>query len=379
MKQSRHLYLAIAAFVLLDLGTLAFSFMISHEVAKDAVAINLAGRQRMLSQRTTKASLLAISPNRPAERQEMDHQEASRAYRILNSTLTAFAAGGEALGGDGTTVTLAPVSGDARHFVAHARELLAAWPEVPAPGHELERFTAFMVDNNEDVLSHMNQLTSALERQSVQAVTYLRIAQSLAFALSLINFFFIIHSILKAQRQAMAEAMTDALTQIANRAGLYRSLERCLNERQHDGLPLGVMLLDLNGFKAVNDALGHHTGDRILVDAGAVLSRFQARGWTCGRLGGDEFAVICPGLDEKAMERAAQEVDTALANLGQGYVPDEQQVSASVGWANALAGSTTDNLFAAANGMMYARKALYKLKRGEIAGQVRTHVRSHAR
>jgi diguanylate cyclase (GGDEF)-like protein len=115
-----------------------------------------------------------------------------------------------------------------------------------------------------------------------------------------------------AARQAASErdllhalAHTDALTGLANRRGLMVALEAaldgCAPERS-----VGVFLLDLNGFKQVNDSLGHEVGDELLI---AVGRRLQARlhaGDLVARLGGDEFIVMCTGL-----QRAEQAQDLA--------------------------------------------------------------------
>ena len=104
----RRLFVAVALFVVLDLSILVINLWIAHQVALDAVAINLAGRQRMLSQRLTKAALLASTdPGSPAA--QAARGEMMEAATLFDSTLAAFIHGGPAQGGDGTSVTLRPV------------------------------------------------------------------------------------------------------------------------------------------------------------------------------------------------------------------------------------------------------------------------------
>lgn len=96
----RRLVTAIVLFVALDLSVLLINLWIAEQVARDAVAINLAGRQRMLSQQTTKALLLATLPNH-GQNTESAQKEFEDAFGLFSKTLTAFADGGETSGGDG--------------------------------------------------------------------------------------------------------------------------------------------------------------------------------------------------------------------------------------------------------------------------------------
>jgi diguanylate cyclase (GGDEF)-like protein len=353
------LALAIALFVLLDLGTLAFSYSIARQVEKDAVAINLAGRQRMLSQRIAKAALLATNPSRSAMQRKESAAEVNGAYLIFRRTLLAFAEGGETVGGDGRPVRLEGVRGSAALLVGEVRGLLDPWPNAPSDDTSLEAFSQFMGERNVDILNSMNQLTTELENESVAAVSRLRIAQTLAFIASLGNFGFILLGMYRARLRAEIESVTDALTGLLNRGGLYRELEAALAHRTTSGVPLGVMLLDLNGFKVVNDNFGHAAGDATLREVARRLRDLSSRGWTFGRLGGDEFAVICPGLAPKPLAAAADYVSSILSGVPGGGTT----VSASVGWACVDAHQTADDVIAAADTMMYSIKNKHSLAR----------------
>ena len=87
-------------------------------------------------------------------------------------------------------------------------------------------------------------------------------------------------------------ADTDALTGIANRAAFDRALDAAMGRSHASGSPLLLALVDLDGFKAINDTLGHTAGDDVLRNVGAVLKRPWLRGSFAARLGGDEFAII---------------------------------------------------------------------------------------
>ena len=353
------LALAIATFLLLDLGALSFSFTIARQVEKDAVAINLSGRQRMLSQRVTKAALLATDTRRSTSQRQASTDEMAQSYRVFRRTLTAFAQGGTTVGGDGNEVNLDIVEGQAALLVGAVQGILNPWPQPPDNPTELESFTRFMVERNNDILEAMNQLTTALEKQSVASVGQLRIAQTLAFLLALINFIGILVSMHRARVEAEVQSQTDSLTGLLNRGGFYAALRSALTQRDASGQPLGVILLDLNGFKDVNDTFGHAAGDTTLREVARRLKGLDSKSWTCGRLGGDEFAIICPELDVRKLTAAGQHVASVLSGIPGGGLT----VSASVGWACVTAPQTADEAIAAADAMMYAVKSQHHLAR----------------
>jgi diguanylate cyclase (GGDEF)-like protein len=94
--------------------------------------------------------------------------------------------------------------------------------------------------------------------------------------------------------QAEHQARHDALTGLPNRRLLFTRLTEALTEAEKNNSLVGVVLLDLDGFKLVNDRLGHATGDAVLVRVAQALLRCVRAGDTVARLGGDEFAVVLP-------------------------------------------------------------------------------------
>jgi len=104
----RRLFVAVLLFVLLDLTVLATNLWIVAQVSRDAVAINLAGRQRMLSQKLTKSLLLTQHSNNPVLH-ENALAEVRSAFSLFDKTLTAFATGGTTESGDGGMATLQKV------------------------------------------------------------------------------------------------------------------------------------------------------------------------------------------------------------------------------------------------------------------------------
>jgi diguanylate cyclase (GGDEF)-like protein len=106
------------------------------------------------------------------------------------------------------------------------------------------------------------------------------------------------------------QAMHDALTGLPNRTMFRYRAEQAIATARSGGLSVAVMVMDLDGFKEVNDTLGHHHGDLLLRQIGPRLSAMLDRGETVVRLGGDEFAVLLPlarGADAIAEARGAAE------------------------------------------------------------------------
>lgn len=91
-------------------------------------------------------------------------------------------------------------------------------------------------------------------------------------------------------------AYHDPLTQLPNRTALLIHLARAISQAQACGHKMALLLLDLNNFREINDTLGHHNGDRVLMQVAGRLSSVLEKSDLLARLGGDEFAVLLPQL-----------------------------------------------------------------------------------
>lgn len=96
-------------------------------------------------------------------------------------------------------------------------------------------------------------------------------------------------------------ATTDELTGLTNRAGFNRALSQTIMGARRDAQTFALLLIDLDGFKAVNDRLGHLRGDQVLQTIATVLRSPYLTGQVCARLGGDEFAIIVQSKDQAAL------------------------------------------------------------------------------
>jgi diguanylate cyclase (GGDEF)-like protein len=156
-------------------------------------------------------------------------------------------------------------------------------------------------------------------------------------------------------------ANVDSLTNLPNRRQFRSELEDALTRAETTGAPLALGLIDLDGFKPVNDTFGHGIGDRLLVEVGERLSVFSGRGVFPARLGGDEFGLIVTGI--ACPDRLKQLGEEICAELQEPYVFSglTARVSGSLGLAIlGDAGTTADRLFDRADFALYLAKQNYR-------------------
>ena len=125
-----------------------------------------------------------------------------------------------------------------------------------------------------------------------------------------------LHRKLLSTQQSLHFAAThDFLTNLWNRAEIISFLERELARSRREGRPIGIVLLDVDHFKAINDSLGHGGGDAVLKELGRRL-RSQLRSYDgLGRYGGEEFLLVLPGCDLETTSNRAESIRHSVAGL----------------------------------------------------------------
>lgn len=126
-------------------------------------------------------------------------------------------------------------------------------------------------------------------------------------------------------------ALTDALTGLQNRRYFDDALAEYLEEFGRIGRPIGVMIIDLDHFKKVNDTYGHDVGDIVLKELGQCLMEFTRYHDIVARLGGEEFAVVAPNLDMYSLKKLAERIRMAVENLTIRAGSTTLKVTASIG------------------------------------------------
>lgn len=160
-------------------------------------------------------------------------------------------------------------------------------------------------------------------------------------------------------------AGTDPLTGLANRRGFDHALERSFAAAQRRRTPLSCLMIDLDSFKQLNDALGHPTGDRMLQRAARVLEANCRRSDVAGRLGGDEFVLLLPHTDEAVARQVGQRVREQFAELAAAELAQvgcRAPLTMSMGLASLATtqAATPEQLLACADHALYRAKAAGK-------------------
>ncbi len=159
------------------------------------------------------------------------------------------------------------------------------------------------------------------------------------------------------QEELAQQALHDALTGLPNRAQFLNELHEGLSRATDPDRRHAVMFMDLNGFKAINDSLGHDAGDALLVGVAGRVSRAVGGDGLVARLGGDEFTILLdPVPDISAAMAVATRIDAALRDpfqLGEHAV----EVGGSIGIAPAELGLSGSEILRRADVAMYAAKS----------------------
>ena len=459
---------AVALFVVLDISVLAINLWIAHELDETSVEINLAGRQRMLSQRMTKAALKNIAAP-DGSRIAASEVELLDAAALFDETLQTFADGGELTAGDGRRIRMQAIADPvAVELLAQARTL---WRPIMQTIRNLglegaaparEQIAQALTVHEGELLDLMNRLTTRIETVSLQRTRILRGIQTGAFILALCNFALVIvllfaryraaslrgqqlqgmidqvaagvclldqhgqvtaanpaalrilgeteqdligrrveHALheqagvwrgerpdgtpfhvtlsfgeveteqgriplatlldmserVDAEAQLRQLALHDPLTGLPNRRMLDDRLQIALAQTQRARHKVGVAMVDLDGFKPINDAFGHAVGDSVLLAVGQRLTACARAGDTVARLGGDEFVCVFCDLNDRAELDAlgARLLDALIQPLALDQV--SVPLNASIGLALAPDnGLDAEHLLAAADRAMYAAK-----------------------
>ena len=159
----------------------------------------------------------------------------------------------------------------------------------------------------------------------------------------------------KMEGQLARQALYDELTSLPNRTLLNDRLTQGLAGSKRRGAHLGVMFLDIDQFKMINDSYGHDTGDEVLRTVASRIAQSIRPGDTVARLGGDEFVVVCDDVLVAEIEEIAARVLTQLGDAWH-IKSQEMRVQASIGIAVSNDDSTPNTLLRDSDTAMYRAK-----------------------
>ena len=156
--------------------------------------------------------------------------------------------------------------------------------------------------------------------------------------------------------ELQAAAYIDVLTGVANRAFTEITLRAKLEERERYGWPFGVLFLDIDGFKRVNDGHGHDGGDRVLATVARTLAANARSFDLVGRWGGEEFLVVAANLDEAKLRALAERFRSLVAGSAAPSEGGDIAVTVSVGATLARPGDDPAAVVKRADTAMYESK-----------------------
>ena len=173
------------------------------------------------------------------------------------------------------------------------------------------------------------------------------------------------HDIIRELEQLRNEILHDALTGVGNRKLADLKLTGLLDDFRRTASPFGLLFLDIDHFKEVNDRFGHLTGDRVLVMVARAMANAVRKVDVVARWGGEEFLVLIPGgtapLLLDVAERIRKTVETTWLELSDRTI----RVTVSIGGTSVEAEDSADSLIARADRQMYRSKS---------AGRNRIHI-----
>ncbi|ARP62855.1 GGDEF domain-containing protein [Mesorhizobium sp. WSM1497] len=186
---------------------------------------------------------------------------------------------------------------------------------------------------------------------------YALVSQSLgtvfALALALLMLAILVRDVLA---EVTSKSETDTLSRLLNRGGFTRHAELAVLGALRQGVPVALVIADLDHFKSVNDSFGHASGDRVIETFAGFLREAAAAHHVAGRIGGEEFAIILPGTNLAAARLFAEGTRSAFGALPIDGLPADNRCTASFGVAELHASEDFADL------MRRADQALYQAK-----------------
>jgi diguanylate cyclase (GGDEF)-like protein len=187
--------------------------------------------------------------------------------------------------------------------------------------------------------------------------SYALVSQSLgtvfALAMALLTLAILVRDVLA---EVTSRSETDTLSRLLNRGAFTRQAEQAVLGAMRQGVPVALVIADLDHFKSINDNFGHASGDRVIETFAGSLREAAAGLHVAGRIGGEEFAIILPGTNLAAARLFAEGTRSAFGALRIDGLPADISCTASFGVAELHPGETTADLMRRADEALYLAK-----------------------
>lgn len=158
------------------------------------------------------------------------------------------------------------------------------------------------------------------------------------------------------RKEHQKDVLTDPLTGIANRRAYEFELNRRVNQRERDGTPVTLVILDIDQFKKLNDRFGHPAGDAVLKGVADVLQATIRKSDLAARHGGEEFSIILPGISLSEAKDVAERIRTLIESRRFTYNELTLRTTVSIGFAQFQPDDDLDSLTRRADAALYSAK-----------------------
>ncbi|HXM12410.1 MAG: diguanylate cyclase [Candidatus Sulfotelmatobacter sp.] len=164
------------------------------------------------------------------------------------------------------------------------------------------------------------------------------------------------HELIQAQEELRFQANHDALTGIFSRAAILSLLDRELQRAARSAMPTGIMMIDLDHFKTINDTYGHLTGDAVLKEVADRINRAVRSYDSVGRYGGEEFLAVLSNCYPDDLRTVAERIRSAVSDIPIGAETTKLTVTVSVGGIVTSHATQSLESISAADAMLYEAK-----------------------
>lgn len=286
--------------ILILLGNLAISYVITNKKQQHSKVINIAGRQRMLVQKMTKESILLV--------------HGIKSNIKINETINEFETNLSHLIDGNPSLNIPPI--ESKDILQQQLKVRKLWGEfknnllasIDEKGSNNKRqvYMNYILETNETLLQEVNIAVSMYEEDASQITLFKY--QSLIFLIG----FLTILGVRFILQKVIHKMSKDTLTNIYTRDTFTQELVREMELVDRYGGDLGLIMFDIDYFKYVNDTYGHSVGDEVLIELTKLIKDAIRNVDLFARWGGEEFMIIAPQTNLKEAYQLAERLRTTI-------------------------------------------------------------------
>ncbi|HUW41748.1 MAG TPA: diguanylate cyclase [Rectinemataceae bacterium] len=377
------------ALVLIAVLTILSQFVVQAALAggrDDGRLINIAGRQRMLSQQIARTAL-QIADERDAQVRAAQVSELTQAVELWEKSHEGLIRGPDQLFHHGNSpealVLYAKIEPYFRGIIASASRLEKAASSFSSSRGGLRQTALVIISDASSFLDGMNEITYLYDRESRNRVNAIRLLELAFLGLTLATLAAVALFIFRPAERKMdlnfrrirstmglleERAFRDGMTGLFNRRAGLLILEREIQRAVRNRTALIVCFIDIDGLKAVNDSLGHEVGDRLILSFASIVRDSIRAEDAAFRYGGDEFVAVLNCEAAGAAEIVGRIREAAAKENERGQRPYRLEFSVGTLAYDFDSRLGADAVLAQADKIMYEEKRRHKAAAGEESG-----------